>query len=850
MSNKLWTLVLLCLAGGETATCQTLEFFGTEISTPANITGVTQGLAVGDFNGDGKPDLALVTSGGFLQLQPTTVAILLGNGDGTFRKGTVYSTTGTNSQTVVVGDFNGDGKLDLAVPNFGGIFLPADISVLLGNGDGTFQAATSVPLGGRYPCTWLAVGDFNKDGKLDLAATSGSANNQVDVLLGNGDGTFQTPVPYAAGTGSSWIAAADFNGDGKLDLVTTDYNTGAILVLLGNGDGTFLSQASIPVSVGVSYGVVGDFNGDGKPDLALSGGFSGVLSVLLGKGDGTFQAPKTYNVGKDLQSIALADFDGDGKLDLAVIDSGASTEAQNLAVLHGNGDGTFQAAVHFDVKSPYQAAVGDFNKDKKTDLAVANNFGDGAVDVDVLRNTTYTGAPAAIISHLANGGGPATGGQWSTTILLVNAEAQPASYQLNFHSEADGSPLALPLLAYGPQSSVVGTIAPGELAVIQTDGSGSTLLEGWAELVTPNTIGGTGIFTDQAAVGNSQEAAVPLNSGGGTKLYIPFDQTSGGVVYATGIALANTGTSQATVTATFLDDTGNAISTATTQIIIAAGAHTAFVLPQKFPEVNGKRGTVQFTSNVPINGLGIRYNGTAFTSISALSNVPSGHKIISHLANGGGPATGGVWSTTILLVNADQHTATYQLNFHSESNGSALVLPLLKYGPQSSVTGSLAPGELAVIQTDGSGSTLLEGWAELVTQDAIGGTGIFTDQAGAKRQEAAVPLNSTGGTKLFIPFDETSGTVKFATGIALANTGANPANVTAAFLDDAGNQISTATTQIIIPAGAHTAFVVTDKFPEVKGKRGTVAFASNVAIYGLGIRYNGTAFTSIGAILP
>jgi VCBS repeat protein len=845
MRNTLCTLVLLCVAGSGTAMCQTLEFFGSEISTPVNIAGVTQGVVVGDFNGDGKPDLALVTSGGFLQLQPTIIAILLGNGDGTFRKGGVYTTTGTNSQTVVVGDFNGDGKQDLVVPNFGGIFLPPDISVLLGNGDGTFQPATSVPLGGKYPCTWLAAGDFNKDGKLDLAATSGSASNQVDVLLGNGDGTFQTPVPYAAGTGSSWIGAADFNGDGKMDLVTTDYNTGTILVLLGNGDGTFQVQASIPVGAGISYGVVGDFNGDGKADLAISGGFSGNVSVLVGKGDGTFQAPKNYAVGSDLQSIAMADFDGDGKIDLAVIDSGASTEAQSMAVLRGNGDGTFQTPpLHFDVKSPYQAAVGDFNKDGKTDLAVANNFGDSVVDVDVLRNTTYTGAPAAIISHLANGA------LWSTTILLVNADQRPASYQVNFHSEKDGSPLALPLLAYGPQSSVTGSIAPGELAVIQTDGSGSTLLEGWAELVTPNAIGGTGIFTDRAAVGNSQEAAVPLNSSAGTKLFIPFDETSGSVVFATGIALANTGASQANVTAAFLDDAGNPISTAAGPIAIAAGGHIAFVVNDKFPEVKGKRGTVAFTSNVPIYGLGIRYNGTAFTSIGALSNVPSGNKIISHLANGGGPATGGQWSTTILLVNADVHPATYQVNFHSEKDGSPLVLPLLKYGPQSSVTGSLAPGELAVIQTDGSGSTLFEGWAEVVTQDAIGGTGIFTDQSGSKRQEAAVPLNSKGGTKLFIPFDETSGSIKFATGIALANTGAGPATVVAAFLDDAGNQISTATTQIIIPAGAHTAFVVTDKFPEVKGKRGTVLFASNVAIYGLGIRYNGTAFTSIGAILP
>jgi len=846
MRNRVWAVVLLCVAGGETALCQTLEFFGTEISTSANFTGVTQGIAVGDFNGDGKPDLALVTSGGFLQLQPTVVVILLGNGDGTFRKGAVYPTTGTNSQTVVVGDFNGDGKPDLAVPNFGGIFQPSDVSVLIGNGDGTFQPATSVPLGGRYPCSWVAVGDFNKDGKQDLAVTSGSAANQVGVLLGNGDGTFQDPKFYPAGTGSNWIATGDFNGDGKADLVTSDYNTGNLLVLLGNGDGTFQAPASIAVAAGISYGVLGDFNGDGKTDLAISGGFSGAMSVLLGKGDGTFQTPKNYAAGVELQSVVMADFNGDGKLDLAVIDSSAPTEAQSLAVLLGNGDGTFKAPEHFGVNSPSQVAVGDFNKDGKPDLAVANNIGDSMVDVDVLRNTTFTGAPSAIISHLANGGGAATGGDWSTTILLVNPEQQPASYQLNFLSEVDGSPLALPLVNYGPETSVSGTLAPGELAVIQTDGSGSTLVEGWAELVTPNKIGGTGIFTDQAA--KRQEAAVPLNSTGGTQLFIPFDETSGSVVFATGIALANTGASAANVTAAFVDDAGNKIPTATTQIAIPAGAHTAFVITDKFPEVKGKRGAVQFTSNVAIYGLGIRYNGTAFTSIGALSNVPSGNKIVSHLANGGDPHVSGDWSTTILLVNTDSQSANYQVKFHSEKDGSPLALPLVKYGSQSAVSGTLAPGELAVIQTDGSGSTLVEGWAELVTSNAIGGTGIFSDLTLA--QEAAVPLTPAGGTQLFIPFDETSGSINFATGIALANTGGSQANVTAVFVDDAGNKIPTATTQIAIAAGAHTAFVLTAPFPELKGKRGSVQFTSNVAIYGLGIRYNGSAFTSIGAILP
>ena len=164
------------------------------------------------------------------------------------------------------------------------------------------------------------------------------------------------------------------------------------------------------------------------------------------------------------------------------------------------------------------------------------------------------------------------------------------------------------------------------------------------------------------------------------------------------------------------------------------------------------------------------------------------------------------------------------------------------------MSGTLAPGQLDVIQTDGSGSTLVEGWAELVTTNAIGGTGIFSDLTLA--QEAAVPLISTAGTQLFIPFDQTTGAINFGTGIALANTGSSAATVTAAFVDDSGNKIPTAKTQISVPAGAHTAFVLNSDFPELAGKRGAVQFTSNVAIYALGIRFNGSAFTSIGAILP
>ena len=471
------------------------------------------------------------------------------------------------------------------------------------------------------------MGDFNGDGKQDLVV-SFPQSDQVGLLLGNGDGTFKPLVSYPVDRNPRWVGVADFNGDGKLDLVTANTRSGDVSVLLGNGDGTFRPAVNLPAGQRPNRGVVGDFNRDGKLDLAIlnasSPTTSATINVLLGNGDGTFQASQPYPIGGNPRSIVVADFDGDGKLDLAVDVDASATNTPSLAVLRGNGDGTFQPPIQFAkwvaLTTVFEMAVGDFNNDRKPDVAVANGTSGNTAHLSVLINTRTAAAAPAIISHLADGGVLSNGGQWSTTILLVNADMHTASYQLNFHQELDGSPLVLPLLSYGSRSSVTGKIAPGQLAVIQTEGSGSALVEGWAELVTSDAIGGTGIFTDRGATGSRQEAAVPLNSTGGTQLFIPFDETFGSVVFATGIALANPGTSQANVAVRFIDDSGNTIPTATNQITLNPGAHKAFVLtwPQYFPEVNGKRGAVEFKSNVPIYGLGIRFNGTAFTSISAI----------------------------------------------------------------------------------------------------------------------------------------------------------------------------------------------------------------------------------------
>src|SRR6266567_1020166 len=184
---------------------------------------------------------------------------------------------------IVVGDFNGDGKPDLAVANFG----DWNVYVLLGNGDGTFQVARSVYFNGGGARFWyIAEGDFNGDGKLDLAVTDYS-NNNVSVLLGNGDGTFQAPRTFPVGIHPAQVAVGDFNGDGKPDLVASNFDSNSISVLLGNGDGTFQAAQNYLVDSAPVFVAVGDLNGDGKPDLAVADLHTFNISVLINNSGGS-----------------------------------------------------------------------------------------------------------------------------------------------------------------------------------------------------------------------------------------------------------------------------------------------------------------------------------------------------------------------------------------------------------------------------------------------------------------------------------------------------------------------------------------------------------------------------------
>ena len=323
-------------------------------------------VASADLNSDGKLDLVAVS------MSADTVSVLLGNGNGSFQTSSALSVSRSNF--VEIADFNSDGKLDLTVANSSA----NQVSVLLGNGNGSFQLVQNVTVGSS-PVS-IATADINGDGRRDLVVANENSNT-LSVRLGLGDGTFQGASEIGVGTSPVSVAIADLNGDGKLDLAAANYFDTKVSVLFGNGNGTFQAPSNITVGTNPSSVAIADLNGDGKLDVAVAGG-AGYVSVLLSNGNGTFSTPANVSVGLSFKTIAVADLDGDGKLDLAVTHGFDN----NVSVLRGNGDGTFQAASIFAVGAdPSSITIGNFDGSGGLDLAVANNKGG---NFSVLLNTS------------------------------------------------------------------------------------------------------------------------------------------------------------------------------------------------------------------------------------------------------------------------------------------------------------------------------------------------------------------------------------------------------------------------------------------------------------------------------
>ena len=268
-----------------------------------------------------------------------------------------FSPYATATISPVIGDFNNDGAPDTA-------FLAADgsVSLLLYQGNGNYGFST--PITGLNNPQNMVTGDFNADGKLDLAVAD-SFNSQVVVYIGNGDGTFQPGVSYATGNLCFGIAAGDFNGDGIVDLATENGANGLSL-FINNGDGTFQAALNSSGSGNLLGFAEGDFNGDGIADLALANNGAGTIDIVFGSPSG-FSAPVSYSVSNPT-AVTVADFNGDHVMDLAVASN--ATIPASLVVLLGNENGTFQAASSVgSVNSPLSAiAAGDVDGDGLMDF--------------------------------------------------------------------------------------------------------------------------------------------------------------------------------------------------------------------------------------------------------------------------------------------------------------------------------------------------------------------------------------------------------------------------------------------------------------------------------------------------
>jgi hypothetical protein len=465
--------------------CTTPGFSG---ASYFNVETNPKGLAVGDFNLDGKPDLVTAN------LTTNNVSVVLGNGAGGFGSATNFG-TGIGPVSVAVGDFNLDGSPDIATANSGS----DNVSVLLGNGAGGFGAASDLSVGGRQYS--IVVRDFNLDGKPDIAVSLSIAgppvSNNVSVLLGNGAGGFGAAANFATGAAPISLAAGDFNLDGKPDIAVANFSSNNISVLLGNGAGGFGAKADFGTGSSPQYVTVGDFNLDGKPDLAVANAGSSNVSVLLGNGTGSFGAKTDFGTGTGPGSVAVGDFNLDGSPDIAT----ANTSSNSVSVLLGNGMGSFGAKTDFTAEtSPGYMVVGDFNLDGRPDLATANyNSSNVSVLLDTCNGTPCSGTSFAPKTDFGVGTNPV-----SVAVGDVNMDGKLDLVTANYNSNNVSVRLGAGAGGFGAATNFTVGTNPRAVAVgdFNLDGSPDIVAANFngnnVSVLPGNGAGGFGAKTDFA----------------------------------------------------------------------------------------------------------------------------------------------------------------------------------------------------------------------------------------------------------------------------------------------------------------------------------------------------------------
>ncbi len=332
-------------------------------------------LSADDFNSDGVVDLVLDSRFG--------VAVLLAADGGSFSSPVTYP-AGASPVFVTTGRFDAGPTVDIAVVDQAEEG-PGSVFILLGKGDGRFRNAASYPVGVRP--TSVAAADFNRDGSNDLAVTNDGGS--VAVLLSRADGTFGAPTFYPTGEGSLAVTAGNFNDDTLVDLAVANARSGTVSILLGKAQGSFASAVNhatggtSPIAL-----AVGRFDADETSDLAVANAFTSNVAILRGSGSGQFAAPVSYSIlpqGNGPNAVAVGDMNNDGELDLVT----ANANSDNVTVLLGGGDASFEERLHFPTSppgsSPRSLIVRDVNGDLLTDVVTANFFSN---DISVLLNAS------------------------------------------------------------------------------------------------------------------------------------------------------------------------------------------------------------------------------------------------------------------------------------------------------------------------------------------------------------------------------------------------------------------------------------------------------------------------------
>lgn len=529
-----------------------------------------QAIAAGDLDRDGDIDLATANYGG-------TVSVLLGDGAGGFAAARDFS-AGTAPRSLAVGDLNGDGNADLAVANG-----DSTVSVLIGDGAGGFAAPRTVALDAASPAgaDSVAVGDINRDGKMELVATSRSEytsyyqgyyggyypwtwhQGHVHVLIGDGTGGFTSQDTYDVGTG--WrvgLAVADLDRDGDLDVAASNGDYGSVSVLMNAGDGSLESAGDYAAGWSPQAVAAGDFTGDGIPDLVTAGDS---VDVLAGDGTGTFHGVSRQSVAT--AAVAAADFDGDGRLDAVMVDPWSDA----VTVLLGRGDGTLSPPVSRAAGlDPVAVAVGDFNGDGREDAAAAN-AGSNSVSV-LLNDGTWPAANAPLVSIDDAAVVEGNAGTKAMT-FTVRLSAAPAAAVWVDYATADGAASAG--LDYKAAAGRL-VFAPGQTtATITVTVYGDRVVES-GEWLSVWLTGASTFVADGYAFGNITDDEPRISLTGGT-----VTEGNSGVKYLTFTVTLSAAYDQA-VTVNFATQNGTAAAgsdyqAASGKLTFAAGETTKTV---------------------------------------------------------------------------------------------------------------------------------------------------------------------------------------------------------------------------------------------------------------------------------